>query len=255
MQLDYNFTLLLMVFLRMTGFIIFNPIFGRKNIPNLFKVGLTLLLTLFVYAQLPNAEAFEIATIAEFVVVGIKELALGYVIGFIVNMFLTVLILAGEIMDMQIGISMAKIYDPASNVSMPISASLLNVMMLVIFFLSNGHLTLIRIFLHSGQAIPYGELAFSAEVFRQISLMFSTILLYSVKMAMPLLAVELISEMGVGLIMKAVPQINVFVINLQLKIIIGFAMIFILIPPFAAFIEKLFSLMFDNIDAVLGTLG
>lgn len=255
MQLEYNFTLLLMIFMRMTGCIMFNPIFGRKNVPATFKVGLTLLLTLYVYSAVPMDQTIAIQSVVVFVVIMVKELIFGFLIGFIMNLFLSTLILAGEFMDMQIGISMSKIYDPASNVSMPVSASLLNAMLMVIFFLTNGHLTLIQVFYHSASAIPFGELVLSDVLFKNLALMFSDILVYSIKMSMPLLAAELIAEMGVGLIMKAVPQINVFVINLQLKIIIGFVMLFLLVPTFSAFIERLFALLFDRLDLVLGIVG
>lgn len=233
----------------------FNPIFGRKNVPATFKVGLTLLLTLYVYSAVPMDQTIAIQSVVVFVVIMVKELIFGFLIGFIMNLFLSTLILAGEFMDMQIGISMSKIYDPASNVSMPVSASLLNAMLMVIFFLTNGHLTLIQVFYHSASAIPFGELVLSDVLFKNLALMFSDILVYSIKMSMPLLAAELIAEMGVGLIMKAVPQINVFVINLQLKIIIGFVMLFLLVPTFSAFIERLFALLFDRLDLVLGIVG
>lgn len=233
----------------------FNPIFGRKNIPATFKVGLTLLMTLFVYGAVPPDQTLAIPSVVVFVVVMVKELVFGFLIGFMMNLFLSTLILAGEFMDMQIGISMSKIYDPASNVSMPVSASLLNAMLMVVFFLTNGHLTLIQVFYHSASAIPFGELVLSDVLFKNLALMFSDILVYSIKMSMPLLAAELITEMGVGLIMKAVPQINVFVVNLQLKIIIGFIMLFLLVPTFAAFIERLFALLFDRINLVLGIVG
>lgn len=254
MQLDYNFTLLFMIFMRMTGCIFFNPIFGRKNIPVVVNITLTLMLTMFVYGFIPDTQSIQISSVAIFIIIMFKELIIGLIIGYIINLFLSTLILAGEFMDMQIGLSMAKIYDPASNVSMPVSASIINAMLMIVFFLSNSHLTLIEVFTHAGQAIPYGDLVISAEVFEQLALMFSKILVYAVKMSMPILAAELIAEIGVGIIMKAVPQINVFVVNLQLKIIIGFVLIIILIPPFASFIERLFALMFDNINQIISMM-
>ncbi len=255
MQLDYDFTLLMMIFMRMTGCIIFNPIFGRKNLPVIFKIGLTIMLSIFVYGLIPDTQSIHIESVTIYIIALIKELSIGFIIGYIINLFLSTLILAGEFMDMQIGISMAKIYDPQSNVSMPITASLINVMLMIVFFLSNGHLTLIEVFCHSSQAIPYGSLTISPDVYKELALMFSTILIYAVKMSMPLLAAELIAEIGVGLIMKAVPQINVFIVNLQIKILIGFVMIFLLIPPFAAFIERTLTLMFDNINKVMGMIA
>lgn len=255
MTLDYDYTLLFLIFLRMSGCILFNPIFARKNVPVLLRIGLSVMFTLFVYWAIPNTQSIEIATLIGFGIAAIKELLIGLVIGYIINLFLSVLILAGEFMDMQIGISMSKIYDPASNVSMPVSASIFNAMLIIIFFMTNSHLTLVEVFVHTAKAVPFGEFTFSPTVFQELALMFSTILIYAVKMSLPLLAAELITEMGVGLIMKAVPQINVFVVNLQLKILIGFVMIFLLIHPFASFLERTLTLMFDHINKVLFMLG
>lgn len=254
LQLDYDYTLLLMIFIRMTGCIMLNPIFGRRNIPMIAKVGLTLILTLFVYSVIPDTQSIQISSVAVFGIVMVKEFIIGFIIGFIINLFLSTLILAGEFMDVQIGISMSKIYDPASNVSMPISASILNAMLMIIFFLANGHLTLIEVFVHSSHSIPYGDLVIADSVFKDLALMFSSILVYAIKMSMPVLAAQIITEMGVGIIMKAVPQINVFVINLQLKIAIGFIMIFLLVPSFASFIDKIFIIMFDNINRIMGLM-
>jgi Flagellar biosynthesis pathway, component FliR len=84
--------------------------------------------------------------------------------------------------------------------------------------------------------------------------MFSLILVYAVKMSLPVLAAELITEIAVGLVMRAVPQIDVFVINIQLKVILGFVIIIIMAPPLASFLEKLILLMFDNINQVFQSL-
>jgi len=91
-------------------------------------------------------------------------------------------------------------------------------------------------------------------MYQQLVDMFSLILVYAVKMALPILAAELITEIAVGLVMRAVPQIDVFVINIQFKVILGFIIIIIMAPPLASFLEKLILLMFDNINQVFQTL-
>ena len=84
--------------------------------------------------------------------------------------------------------------------------------------------------------------------------MFSYILIYSVKLTLPILAVEFITEMGVGIMMKAIPQIHLFIVNIPLKIFIGFMAMLILVPTFAAFLEKLITLMFEAIQRNLSLL-
>lgn len=247
---DYDYTLLMMIFMRMSGCILFNPILGRKNIPAAARAGLCLVMTLFVYQTVP-AQDLGISSFLVFALCALKEFAVGYVIGYIIQLFLSVFVISGEMMDMQIGISMSQVYDPQSNVSMPVSASLLNAMFILIFFASNSHLTLMRIFVRLCEVVPYGDQLFNTEMWQSLAGMFSLILIYAVKLSMPVVAVQLISELGVGMIMRAVPQIDVFVVEIQLKVLIGFLSIMILVPSFSTFMEKLITLMFDNIVRIL----
>lgn len=249
MKFDYDFTLLLFIFLRMSGCILFNPILGRKNIPAIFKVGLSLMLAVFSYQMVP-AQQFEIPSFLVFAVEGMKELLVGFIIGFVIQLFLSVILIGGENMDMQIGISMSKVYDPQSNVSMPLTASMINAMFILLFFITNSHLTLIQVFTKLCTMVPYGSLTLRPEMFRELVSLFTLILIYAVKMSLPILAAELITELAVGLVMRAVPQIDVFVINIQLKLIIGFVIILVMVPSLAAFLERLISLMFDQISHV-----
>lgn len=254
MEFDYNFTLLMMIFMRMSGCIIFNPILGRKNIPTVLQIGLTLMLSIFSYPFVP-AQTLEISSVLVFFIVALKELVIGYIIGYIIQMFTSVILIGGEIIDMQIGISMAKIYDPSSNVSMPVSASYINLMFILIFFAANGHLTLIQIFTKLCVAVPYGDHLINTSAVYSLVSMFTQILIYAVKIALPILAAEFITELAVGLVMKAVPQVDVFTVSIQLKVILGFAVILIMVPSLATFLERLMNLMFDSISHIFSAFG
>lgn len=252
---DYNFTLLSLIFLRMTGCIFFNPILGRKNLPVPVKVGLTLMLTLFTYRLTP-AQTIEIHSFLVFFVSGLKELLIGFIVGYIIQLFLSVLVMGGEMSDLQVGISMSKVYDPQSDVSMPLSASLLNAMYLLMFFITNAHLTLIEVFVKLGAVVPYGDkLQLSASLFGGLASLLGQMLIYAVKLSLPMVAVQMIGEIGVGLMMRAVPQIDIFTVEIQLKILIGFLVMMVLVPPYAAFLERMMSLMFDRISDVYALLA
>lgn len=253
MGVDYDFTLLLLVFMRMSGCIMFNPILGRKNVPAILKIGLTLMLSIFTYKLVP-AQTLQISSFIVLFVFLLKEFFIGYMVGFVIQMFLSIMPIAGESMDMQIGISMSKIYDPQSNISMALSASFANAMFILIFFAVNGHLTLIQIFIKLCVMVPYGSMHFEPAMFQELYGMISLIVIYAIKMSLPVLAAELITEIAVGLIMRAVPQIDVFSLNIQLKVVIGFIMIILIVSPLASFIEKLITLMFDNVNHIFQML-
>lgn len=253
LEFDYNFTLLLLIFMRMSGCIFFNPILGRKNLPALLRVGLSLMLTVFTYPLVPQ-QNLQISSVLVMALACMKELLIGFVVGFIIEMFLSVIIMGGEQIDMQVGISMSRIYDPQSNLAMPLSASVINAMYLMIFFSSNSHLTLIRVFVRLGMALPYGDQLLSANVFGNLAAMFSLMLIYAAQLALPMIAVQMIAQVGIGLMMRAVPQIDIFTIEIQLKLIIGFVTILVLVPPLSDFIEKLISLMFQTISQIYGLM-
>lgn len=253
MGLDYNFTLLLLIFTRMLGCIVFNPILGRKSIPVIVRVGLAMMLAVFSY-QLVPVQDIQLNTFLLLFVTLLRELMLGFLVGFVIQLFMSIILISGENIDMQIGISMSKIYDPQSNVSMPVSGSLINAMFYMIFFVTNAHLTLIQVFVQLCVMVPYGTLAVDPNIFSHIAHLFALILIYAVKMSMPMMAAELITEFAVGLVMKAVPKLNVFVINIQIKIILGFTILLIIAAPLASYLEKLISLMFDQINTVFNLL-
>lgn len=254
MNLDYDYTLLMMIFLRMSGCILFNPILGRKNLPAIVKIGLTLMLSLFAYRLTP-AQNLSIPSFLVLFFCGLKELLIGYIIGYILQLFLSVLVMGGEMADVQIGISMARVYDPQSDVSMPLSASLLNAMCLLMFFATNAHLTLIQVFVRLCAVVPYGDQLIASNVFGSLAGLFSVILVYAVKLSLPMVAVQLISEIGAGLVMRAVPQIDVFTVEIQLKFLIGFLVMLILVPSYASFLERLMDLMFGQISSVYAILA
>ncbi|MCR4925504.1 MAG: flagellar biosynthetic protein FliR [Clostridiales bacterium] len=246
---DYDLTLLMLLFMRMTGCVMFNPIFARKNVPVLLRVGLTLALTYFTYSAVPP-QTVEISSTFVMIIVLAKELLIGLMIGFIIQLFMSTIIMAGEIIDMQMGLSMSKIYDPGSNVSMPISASFYNALFVIVLFITNSHLTLVRIFSTLGYVVPYGEATISTESFKYLFGLLSTVLVYAVKMTLPVMAAEIVTEFSVGIMMKAVPQINVFVINIQLKVFLGFIIMMFIISPMAVFFENLVTYMFDSINVI-----
>ena len=149
MTLSGDFTYFLLILARMSGCVFFNQIFGRKNLPSILKISLSLFFAVTVYGILPPEYDLVINTTIEYIFIVLKELFIGYLIGYIISLFFSTVVIGGEIMDMQMGMSMSKIYDPSSNVSSGITGSFLNIILIFLFFSANGHLSLIKIFITS----------------------------------------------------------------------------------------------------------
>lgn len=127
-------------------------------------------------------------------------------------------------------------------------------MLLPIFFTGNGHHTLLRLMLTSQEIVPYGTVTFGMDAANALLELFIECTLLAVKLCMPILAAELIGQLGMGVLMKVIPQINVFSINIELKVIIGLVMLLMLMAPFSEYLLEAERAMLDSMHTLLGLL-
>lgn len=245
-----QYLIFLLASCRTAGVIFFNPIFGRNSVPTIMKVGLSLALALFTTYELSSTQVINYSTI-EFIGAMLQGFIIGIVIGFIMTMFLSVFQLSGEFVDMQMGLSMASMYDPATKANISVTGNLFTAMYVIIFFTSNAYAALFSVLISSFQVVPLGigEISSRIPVFF-IELMYY-IFLYAVQLAIPIIVTEIIAEFAVGILMRLVPNINVFVVNIQIKVFIGLIVVFTIIPALANFMTKMNLLMMEKITQVL----
>ena len=247
LDLGSNFLLFSLILMRMSGCFVFHPIFGRNNMPLPAKAGLILLISGLVYSVSGTPEIVTNHVIG-YAALLLKEFAVGYVLGAVFQFFISGVLFAGTVMDNQMGLSMSTIYDPQSNSSVSLSANMLNIIFMLCFFTTDAHLALIRIFLTSADVVPYGEIGMGTQVWTSILALFAEFITFGMRLAMPMLAVQFFVEIGVGILMKTIPQINIFVINIQMKIWIGLVILLILFSPLTEY-------LINGIDVLLeGTM-
>lgn len=252
-----NFVAFLMVTARISGIFTFNPIFSRQNVPMRVKVGMTIVLSVVTMSYMGNSLVYTAEGIPSFVLNLGKELIVGLALGFFVNLIITVIIYAGEVMDTQIGFGMAKAMDPMTGVQMPLFANLFYYIFILYFFIVGGHLKYIQLFVTSYEILPlgYGFTADSINLAYFIVNYLGVVLTLAVKFAAPILAAELITEFIIGVMMKAVPTIQIFVINIQLKIVVGILVLLAVAKPMSDFLEYLMGLLFQNLDNIIKLIG
>jgi flagellar biosynthetic protein FliR len=250
---EQTITLFIYVAARMSGFVVFNPILGRTNIPTIFRSGLILVLTIFVFSTTTQTVAVPTGII-ELSVRAILELGLGFVLGIVVNFFFYIPQLAGFMVDLQMGMTMNQTYDAGAQANLSVTGEILNILMTLLFFAANGHHTLLRIMLTSGDIVSFGAAAIGQEMVSAALQLFVTCTVLAVKVCMPILAAELLGQLGMGVLMKAIPQINVFSINIELKVIIGLVLLLLLISPYSEFLLQIEIDMLNSLSDLL-TLG
>lgn len=254
-MLDWSaLTLFLYITARMSGFVLMNPVTGRRNLPGLFRSGFVLVLSVFVFsvtdqtAQVPRG-------LAEMAVRLLLELGLGFVLGMVMEFFFYIPQLAGQVVDTQMGMTMNQIYDAGAQANMSVTGVLLNTLMILLFFAAGGHHTLLRVMLTSGDVVPFGAAAFGQDVVSAALELFIQCTTLALKLSMPILAAELMGQLGMGVLMKVIPQINIFAINIDLKVLIGLALLLVLISPISEFLLTMEASMLDSLHTVLSLMN
>ena len=235
---------------RMSGVILFNSILGRSSVPGIVKAALAMGIAYPVAVGMQDVAMIDYSAM-EIAFFMIKEFAVGYAMGFIIQLFLSIFHIAGEQIDMQMGLSMGMMYDPTSSSQISVSGNLITIMFTLLFFITNSHMNLFAIAVKSFEVIPIGFQAINPDIGLHVVELFAFILVYAIQLALPIMIVEIIIEVAVGILMRVVPNINVFVINLQLKLGIGVIVLITIIPVLTKYLSKLNYLMLERVEEVL----
>lgn len=245
-----NLPAMLLVFVRMAGMILFNPIFSRRNIPNQFKIALVLVLTFLIT---PTVSAAHIAAMndMDIILAFIKELFVGVACAYVFNIFYYLLFFVGDVLDVGFGLSMAKVFDPGTNIQMSVTGNFFNLIFIFYIFATDSHLLMIRLFTSSYEIIPVGAVGIQWNIWNFAADMFIYAFSLVARLAFPFIAAVLVMEMAMGVLMKLIPQIHVFVINIQMKLLLGLVLLLAFASPITGFIDNYMNIMFENMQNVL----
>ena len=250
-QLSFAFvSVYILVFARLGGMILLNPLFARSNLPSLARLGLVLFLMLLI-APLQPMEAAQMVNGfggIEFVFAIIRELFIGAIYGYVFQIFYYLLFFVGDMMDTDFGIAMAKTFDPASNIQVSFSGKLLTVLFTMYIFATGSHLALIKMYADSFVLIPLGQMRLSVDLLTFVISLFSAVFMLAMRLVAPFMVAEFILQASMGILMWFVPQVTVFVINFQLRILLGLIMLFLLAPFVGQFIDRYITILFDSLS-------
>lgn len=250
-----NIYMYVLVFIRLTAIIAFNPVFSRNNIPSIVRTGIIFFSTIILTPAIPIPSGYE-GNSFELIGGAIREIAVGWLLGYVFNIFFYMLIMVSDILDMQFGLSMAKVMDPGTNVQSAFTGNLINLLFMAYFFVTNTHLALIKLAVCSYDLIPAGaaEINFDAAISFGIDI-FTAAFSIAMRLALPFVAVELILEIGMGILMKLIPQIHIFVINMQFKILLAIVALFIMAKPITVFMENYIIIIIEGMNDALKALA
>ena len=241
----------LLVFVRLTGIFVMSPIFGRNNVPTTFKVGFTFMMSILVVQGVKMPDLAPWNSLMGWIVLLGKEFLIGLMLGFLAYAIFSVMYVAGQLIDMRIGFGMVNVFDPVSNVQVPITANFYIILATMFMLVTDGHLLMLLSLTESFTKLPIGEVSFTAPLIDQMIRLMGTIFEIGFKIAAPVTVAIMVTDMALGIISKSVPQMNVFMLGMPVKIIMGLLIIFVTMTSFHGIVNFLMGGTYKEMEAFL----
>lgn len=246
-MIDIQFTLnhfeyLLMIVVRVASFVFIAPFFGMTNTPRNLKIGFSVLLSLLLYETVPMQEPLEYSGVISYAILVVKEGITGLLIGFAANICNSIVLLSGKIIDMDIGLAMAQVFDPINNTTSGISGNFYNYMIMMLLIATNMHHFILRALVDSFELIPVGGAVFDWDHLMESMLTFmGDLMVIGFRIVLPVFACIMILNCILGVLAKVAPQLNMFAVGMQLKVLVGLGVMFLtvfLLPSIANMIFR-----------------
>lgn len=232
-----------LVLMRCSGVVIATPLFGHRAVPVPLKAALAALLTIAV-----SRDALAAPGAMPVLLAAPIELVIGLCMGFIVSLGFHAVELGSRLLAIQMGLSLGSVLDPVQLEPGTALDPFYAIVAAVIFLALNLHLAVVQALDHSFVSLPIGG-GWPSDLFILAGRLTGLTLELGVRAAMPLALVLLLAELGVALVSRAIPQINVFFLGLPLKILVGIGLAGVALPGVAVSAERIFSFVFTSLNS------
>ncbi|OGC04893.1 flagellar biosynthetic protein FliR [candidate division WOR-1 bacterium RIFOXYA12_FULL_43_27] len=242
----------LLMLARVGGLFVEAPLFNSRSIPVFLKVGIAVWFTASIWFVSPVTDTLPFS-LFDFMLRLVNEAAIGFLIGFILNILFLALQAAGEIIDMQMGLSVASALDPVFGAVISVVGRFIFMTALFIFLIFNGHHLILTALQQSFTMIPAGKLAnwTSPGLITEMIELGKMLWLTAIKIAGPVVLVIFLSDFAFGIVSRVAPQVNVFMLGFQVKPSLGLLTILFTFPLFIKQISKLLETSAEKILTVL----
>lgn len=248
------FPVFLLILCRITAFFVTVPVFSSRGVPNMFKVGIAFFISIIVFLLFGFDKS--VASDGTYILLILREVLIGLLIGFIAQLFFTVTQIAGSFIDMQIGFGIANVIDPLTGMTSPVTGNFKYVFVILLFLGMNGHHFFIDGIMQSFEWMPIDQNHFFERIadgtIHEIVLSsFIQAFMIAFQIAAPLIATLFLSDVALGFLARTAPQFNVFVVGIPFKLLIGLATLLLVVPSFAYVLQQMFETMFVAMDHLL----
>lgn len=232
-MINFSFSIIdleyfLLVFTRISCFVFIAPFFSVSSTPARIKVGLSFFTAWLLYETMTPASMPEYDTVMGYALLVMREAVTGLLIGFAANICTFIVNFAGSIADMQTGMAMASLFDPTTRQQTSITGAFYQYTFFMMLIATGMYRYLLGAIADTFVLIPVGEAVFDIEHLMNSTLKFlGDFVFIGFQIVLPIFAVVLLLDAILGIIARLTPQLNMFAVGIQLKIMAGLVVLFL----------------------------
>lgn len=244
----------LLILVRISGFIVAAPIFSLRNIPMRVKTILAIAIAIIVFNVVPYRE-INYSTTIDYAFIVILEMIAGLIMGFMANVSYYILSFAGQIIDQEIGFSMVNQFDPITSTQVTVTGNLYTYAVMLMVMITNMHHYLIRAIADSFQVLPVGRVSLDFSIYEMMKRFVVDYFVIGFRIVLPIFASMLVVNTILAILARVAPQMNMFVIGLQLKVFVGLVVLVLMVMMITGVADLIFQEMMSMIKGTIPYLG
>lgn len=242
----------LLIFARITGIFSVAPFLGSRNIPVYAKAGLSLLISYILFPAVFSTRVALPESVPAYALLVAGEFLLGLIFGFVSSLIMQAVQMAGHILDVQIGFGIVNVFDPQFGQQIPLLGNFKYILALMVFLATNGHHVLLSALVTSFKLVPVTGLVLPAGPLAGFMVdLVSGAFTVAFKISIPVLASLILADVAFGILSRTMPQMNIFVVGIPAKLIIGIFTLMVALPFYIAMLEVGFNGMYQDVYRLL----
>lgn len=218
----------LLILVRLSAFIFTAPIFSNSQIPRKVKACFSVFISMIIYNTV-TVELPAYSDVISFAILVMQEAIVGLILGFIISACMYIVNCAGRLIDMEMGLSMANMMDPSTRIQASITGAFYTQMVLLLLLITNMHYYILRAIIDSFKHVPLGGVVFHAGLYEIMQSFLVDFFVIGFRIVLPVFAAMLIVNVVLGVLARIAPQMNMFVVGMQLKIFVGLVILYIIV--------------------------
>ena len=242
---------------RIGALIFFFPVLSNQAVPMTLKAAFSMLLALLFFKIVPPLAGTPLFSreLIEIALALLREMVIGMLVGLLASLLFAAVQTAGQMIGFQMSFAVANVVDPITSMQVPLISQFYYILAMLLFLAFGAHRWVFKALAESFHLVPLAGFTPSEGLLdlmmRYSAAMFST----AIKIAAPLMAALLLSDVSLGVVARTAPQMNIFIVGMPLKILLGMLLMGFSFPYLATMLGGLYRLLFNDIMLLLSVSG